>query len=231
MNKKIEQMYLDADKLANIWFKSMSRSAPGRIRDKSDISDKIRDLYLDKGFDNQLFHENNRGALYTVVFKHLSFSKDALRRAALFNCDTKKSDSDHIDYLAFKNGDFDDDHCDDDVDGDIECDNAAEKNRKAEAAKYAVRADELRTDNICGASDEPSDALFKDYQAQLRLAQGEQIANMTGNAFGFTDRSGRTIISQSRNAICNKIFAQAAKAVGMSARDLNKLKQQYLKAA
>lgn len=69
---------------------------------------------------------------------------------------------------------------------------------------------------------------MKDFLEQLKIIQGNQISNMAADAFGVTDRSGRTFIAETRAEMISRLIVKAAKVAGINKSELNKLKKKYL---
>lgn len=222
-NEKYFQLYTVAVALSKSWFVSMNIEAPGAVQYDDQILDEIMHQVDLKGVDDRLFNEENRGGLYACVLMSLRHKKDAVDRPARIQNHSRSGRHDDDDDAAqawferqvFKAGafNFDNHFVDDDGDDDGDDDDGDE--------------DDVNSYNLQEEDAGDRAELLNDYVEQLRICQGERIANMAGEAFGLTCRSGRSMISESRRAICEKIIAKAAKAVGMSTDELNKLKEQY----
>ncbi|GAB1394081.1 hypothetical protein MASR1M60_22450 [Rhodocyclaceae bacterium] len=96
-----------ASTLAKSWHKSMLIKAHAGARfEQEDIRDFLVDLYLNRGVEDEIFEEKNRGRLYKYSLMFLQHSRDGLRHAESIHAeDDDGIDEDRLQFLSVADAD------------------------------------------------------------------------------------------------------------------------------
>lgn len=111
-NKMHEQEFIScvqiAATLAKKWHQSMIVKAHGGSGfEQEDIRDFLVDLYLQRGSEDEIFEEKNRGRLYNYTLMFLQHNRDGLRHAESIHAaeDDEGIDEDRLQFLSVADAD------------------------------------------------------------------------------------------------------------------------------